>query len=317
MLTDKMKEVQLVAESKLLKIDPTASTFSRYDKTVFIIEPAPSSIKLSGMEIKYVEAAKFFSLLPDAKIVELTTDYCHIILSNGAEYKLPYFDLTWEDQVAELPEQPTAKIKLAAGRLSSATLKNLANPMLQCIYIDEATAVSCNSMVACIDGTVTSRTPLILPPDIISIIEGAESNLYLIDDNYVLAIGDSKLFVPVPELDYSETAEVLRSALPEGIERYPVGALLESLKRLSNSHDFVSFQADRVIADDDYEPFDFPRANPNYQYNIQNLLSTVGQAKTIAQSDYALLLYGDQFLFMISPEPTGEEEEYEEYAEEE
>lgn len=308
MLVDKMKEVQLVAESKILKINPIEKSFSRFDKTVYIKEPIASSLTVSGEKIGYVEASKFFALYSELKSIDLGSDCCHATLKNGAEYKLPYFDLSWEDQNVDIANAYSTSIKLASGRLSSATLKNLANPMLQCIYIDEATAVSCNSMVACIDGTVTSNEPLLLPPDIISLIEGNEVTLYVIDTTYVLKVGDATVYVPVPGVDYKETADTLRGALPEQIQRFPVGTLFDSLKRLSSSHDIVSFKPDRVIADADFEPFEFPTANENYMYNIESLLSVISQAKHIAQSDYALLLYGDQFLFMVSPEPMEGEE---------
>ena len=38
MLVDKMKELPLVKESAVLKIDPIRRLFSRYDKTVYISE---------------------------------------------------------------------------------------------------------------------------------------------------------------------------------------------------------------------------------------------------------------------------------------
>lgn len=309
MLVDKMKDIQLVAESKVLKIDPKEKVFSRFDKTVYIKEPIPATIQVSGQGPNYVEAGKFFTLFGEIQKIDLLQDYCHLTLKNGAEYKLPYLLTSWDDKATSLPATPAATIKLANGRLSSATLKNLANPMLQCIYVDDATAVSCNSMVACIDGTVTSGEPLILPPDIISLIEGSEASIYIDNGNYALKVGDAIVLVPIPGLDYTETAELLRGTLPENIERFPVGTLFDSLKRLSSQAEYVTFKPDRVQAGDNYEPFDFPKANQNYTYNIQNLLSVIQQAKNIAQSDYALLLYGDQFLFMISPEPTDDEEE--------
>lgn len=310
MLVDKMKEVQLVAESKVLKIDPVAKVFSRFDKTVYIREPVPTAMTITGTEAQYVEAAKFFALVSEVKSIDLQTDCCHLKLANGAEYKLPYFMLGWKDQNIDTAGAYSTKIKLANGRLSSATLKNLANPMLQCIYVDDATAVSCNSMVACIDGTVSSKQPLLLPPDVISFIEGQETELFVVaaQENgitrttYVFNIGTGVVYVPAPDLDYAETADTLRAALPENIDRYPVGTLFDSLKRLSASHELVTFKPDRVEAEEDFEPFNFPKANKEFQYNIQNLLSVLPQAKNIAQSEYALLLYGDKFLFMISPE---------------
>ncbi|MCM1322835.1 MAG: hypothetical protein NC218_01480 [Acetobacter sp.] len=311
MLTEKMKEVQLVAESKVLKIDPVAKLFSRFDKTVYIKEAIPTAITVTGDKPQYVEAAKFFALMAEVTQVDLLEDCCHLTLRNGAEYKLPYFMLGWEDQNLDTTNCFSTRIKLAAGRLSSATLKNLANPMLQCIYIDDATAVSCNSMVACIDGTVESTMPLLLPPDVINFIEGQEVELQTVTSTdsqgnvhttYVFNMSAGTIYVPAPELDYKETADTLRAALPENINRYPLGTLFDSLKRLSASHEMCIFKKDRVVAGEDFEPFDFPSANPKMEYNIQNLLSVMQQAKNIAQSEYALLLYGDQFLFMVSPE---------------
>lgn len=309
MLVDKMKEVQLVSESKLLKIDPIAKMLSRYDKTVYIKEPLVSSIQLTGTEPKYVEAAKFFNLLPEMASVQLTDTSCDITLKNGAKYKLAYYLTSWDDFYSELDlsKAYTTTIKLAAGRLSSATLKNLANPVLQCIYVDDATAVSCNSMVACIDGTVTTAVPVILPPDIISIIEGTEAKLSVIDNSvYMLSIGDGFVYVPIPQLDYSDAAATLRNALPTDPQKYPVASLFDSLKRLSSSHETVVFDGTRVVADEDFEPFEFPAANPYFVYNIQNLLSVVQQTKNMTQTDFALLFYGDKFLFMVSPEPIDE-----------
>ncbi len=318
MLTAQMKEVQLVQESKVLKIDPVAKIFSRFDKTVYIKEPIATAISITGMKPAYVEAAKFFALISEIKSIDLQQDCCHLTLSNGAEYKLPYFDIAWEDRNIDTTGCFSTKIKLANGRLSSATLKNLANPMLQCIYIDDATAVSCNSMVACIDGTTVSSKPLLLPPDVINFIEGQETEIFVLDKQdeqgnvnttYVFNIGQGVVYVPAPSLDYKETADVLRDSLPENIERYPVGTLFDSLKRLSASHETVVFTQDRVVADEDFEPFNFPKANSSFQFNIQNLLSVIQQTKYIAQSEYALLLYGDKFLFMISPETTDDEVE--------
>lgn len=314
MLVNQMKEIQLVAESKILKIDPVNRSFSRYDKTVYIKDPIPQSISIIGSSAQYVEASKFFALFGELKSIELTDDCCHLFLKNGAEYKLPYFMIDWEDQSIDISNSYSTIIKLASGRLSSATLKNLANPILQCIYVDDATAVSCNSMVACIDGTVISSKPLILPPDIISLIEGTETKVYLFEDSqsnknvYVLEVGDSVVYVPMPDIsDYPEIAETLRGSLPENIQRYATSTLFDSLKRLSASHERVVFTGDKVQADEDFEPFSFPTANASFTYSIQNLLSVIQQTKHIAQSDYALLLYGDKFLFMISPEMTEEE----------
>lgn len=304
MLLDKVKEVQLVPESKLLKISPENRMLSRFDKTVYAEEPIPQSIKVSGMTEKYVEAAKFFALLPETDSLEITENYCSLILKNKAEYKLPYYAADWQAPEFDVTQAYKVELKLAADRLSTATLKNLANPVLQCIYIDEATGVSCNSMVACIDGTVTSQKLLILPPDIIGLVEGTAFTLYATDLNYFLKVGDASVFVPVPQLDYSEAAATLRSALPENPEKYPVVGLLDSLKRLSALHETVIFNTDKIVAEDDFEPFNLPNANPSFVYSIQNLLSVVPHVKSITQTDYALLLYGDQYLFMISPEPT-------------
>ena len=318
MITDKLREVQLVAESKVLKIDAKEQYFSRFDKTVYMEEPIPDTITLTSerdedKSIGYVEASKFFALFGEAKQVVLKNDYCFITLKNGAEYKLPYFDIFWDRKQYDVEGASSVKLKLAAGRLSSATLKNLANPMLQCIYVDEATAVSCNSMVACIDGTVHSSTPLILPPDIISIIEGSETEIFVAQGAYVIKLGSGIICVPIPELDYKDTADTLRDNIPENIKTFPVKSLADSLKRLSASHEYVVFTGDKVKADEDFEPFEFPTANPEYMYNIQNLLSIIGQTQNIAQGDYPLFLYGDKFLFMVSPE-TDDTQEAEEAA---
>lgn len=304
MLVDKMKELQLVAESKILKIDPTNRMFSRFDKTVYISEPIDQSITVTGETIGYVEASFFFNLFSEAQTINMFSEFCQVILKNGGDYKLPYYDNSWEDITLDTNNCYTVTIKLAEGRLSSATLKNLANPMLQCIYIDDATAVSCNSMVACIDGTVTSQQPLILPPDVIGLIEGSEATIYVTDKNYVLKVGNATVYVPIPGVDYKETADVLRGALPDQITRYSVSHLYDSIKRLSAAHTVVTFYKDKVVSDTDFEPFSFPDANEKYKYDVQSLLSILPQVKHIAQSDYALLLYGDQFLFMLSPEPT-------------
>lgn len=307
MITDKLREVQLVAESKVLKIDAKEQYFSRFDKTVYMEEPIPDTVTLTSERdedkpIGYVEASKFFALFGEAKQIVLRNDYCFITLKNGAEYKLPYFDIFWDRKQYNIDGAASTKIKLAAGRLSSATLKNLANPMLQCIYIDEATAVSCNSMVACIDGTTISKTPLILPPDIISIIEGSETEIFITEGAYVIKLSGGVICVPIPELDYKETADTLRENIPENIKMFPVKSLADSLKRLSASHEYVVFTGDQVRADEDFEPFEFPTANKEYMYNIQSLLSIIGQVQNIAQGEYPLFLYGDKFLFMVSPE---------------
>lgn len=304
MLVDKMKEVQLVAESKALKIDPIRRIFSRFDKTVYIEEPISQDILVKGDKIVYIEASKFFALLQMIKSISIEENCCLLVLTNNAEYSLPFLTLVWEEQSFNKDEATVSvPIKMAAGRLSSATLKNLANPMLQCVYIDEVTAVSCNSEVACIDGNVVSTTPLILPPDVLDLVEGKETTINIVGDNYVMQIGEAFVFVPIPQLDYAETAKTLRSRLPEGAAKYPVGTLVDSLKRLSTFGDYVVFDGEKVLCGVDYEPFTFPTAVKEYQYNIQFLLTVLPQVRTITQIEGVMLAYGDQFLFMISAEP--------------
>ena len=303
MLVDKMKELPLVKESAVLKIDPIRRLFSRYDKTVYISEKIDPKLTVKGNQEAYVQAQNFFSLFAELSSIDITDTLCHLTLKNGAEYDLPFIDVSWDNKEFTLDTPPDATIKLESGRLSSATLKNLANPMLQCIYIDSASAVSCNSMVACIDGNTTSRTPLTLPPDIINIIEGTQFDIRIIDGNYVLAMNNGVISVPIPGVDYAETAETLRDSLPVNqLPEVPVKGLIDSLKRLSTFSDQVVFESDRVYAGDNFEPFNFPTANNQFIYSIQNLLSVLPFVRTIAQSDYALLLRGDKFVFMISPE---------------
>lgn len=308
MIVDKVKEVQLVEESRVVKLSAGDNTLQRYDKTIYAVEPSP--INIEGQGEAYIEAQKFFTLLPEASKVEICTNYVLLILKNGAEYKLPFMtgsrdkEIKWATNTlpAKFDQNKSISIKMASGRLTSATLKNLANPMLQCIYVDNISGVSCNSMVACLDGTVVSPTPLLLPPDIVSLMEGRESNLAVIGNNYVVKIADAFVVCPIPEYSYAESAATLRNSLPPNITKYPVNGLLEEVKRLSSFGDYLSFDGTRVVVGENFEPFSLPSAVPEYSYAVQYLLTVLPQVTHIAQSEFALLLFGDKFLFMISPE---------------
>jgi hypothetical protein len=302
MIVDKVKEVQLVPESRALKLDAATNSFQRFDKTIYAVEE--SKIKIQGSGEAYVEALKFFNLFPETKDIEIHTDFVLLRLKNGAEYKLPFLDVSWNTN--ELPNKfnkdNSISIKLVSGRLNSATLKNLANPMLQCIYIDNTSAVSCNSMVACLDGTATTITPLLLPPDIAPLMEGREAYLEIIDNNYVVKMGEEYVVCPIPAYDYSGVAQTLRNSLPASIKQYPVGSLYDSVRRLSMFGDKLTFDGEKVLVEENYEPFNLPSAVKEFKYGIQYLLTVLPQVTHIAQSEFALLLYGDKFLFMISPE---------------
>ena len=306
MIVNQLKEVQLVTESRAVKLDSATQTLQRYDRTVYVEEP--TTIQLLGSGEAYVEALKFFTLFPDAERIEIEPNFVKLTLKNKAEYKLPMMDVRWEKN--ELPAQFNLKnsinIKLARGRLTSATLKNLANPMLQCIYMDQDSGVSCNSMVACIDGTTLPAQPILLPPDIVLLMEGKESQLEIIGQNFVVRIEEAFVVCAIPQYDYSRTADVLRKSLPKTITKYPIGFLFDAVRRLSAFGDFLSFDGEKVIVKDNFEPFKFLSAIPKFKYGAQYLLTIIPQVTHIAQSEFALLLYGDNFLFMISPE---EEEE--------
>lgn len=309
MIVDKLKEVQLVRESAALKIDAQERTFQRYDKTVYVEEPF--SLPITGSGTAFVESQKFFALFNEAVRMEMDSDYVKMVLKNGAEYKLPKLaestDGTfkyWETNklTKSFNADNAINLKLALGRLTSATLKNLANPMLQCIYIDADTGVSCNSMIACIDGTTVSKEAILLPPDVVMLMEGKEAQLSIVGDSFIIKIAEAFILCPVPSFDYSETAAVLRDSLPHTIEKHPVGNLFEGIKRLSAFGDFISFDKDRVIAGENFEPFSFKSAEPTFRYGAQYLLTVLPQVSHIAQSEFALLLYGDKYLFMVSPE---------------
>jgi hypothetical protein len=305
MIVNQLKEVQLVTESRAVKLDSATQTLQRYDRTVYIEEP--TTIKLLGSGEAYVEAVNFFALLPEAERIEIEPNLVKVTLKNKAEYKLPKLDVKWAQ--SELPKHfnisNSINIKLAAGRLTSATLKNLANPMLQCIYMDSDSGVSCNSMVACIDGTTLPDSPILLPPDIVLLMEGKESQLEVVGSNFVVKIEEAFIVCAIPQYDYTRTAEVLRKSLPKNITKYPIGPLFEEVKRLSAFGDFLSFDGERAIVKDNFEPFSFKSAIPKFKYGVQYLLTIVPQVTHIAQSEFALLLYGDNFLFMISPEEEG------------
>lgn len=303
MIVDKLKEVQLVTESGAIKLDATNGIYQRFDKTVYVQEPF--SVSVTGSGEAYVEASKFFSLLPETSLVELSQDYVKMTLKNKAEYKLPKMDVKWDTSnlPATFVQSSSINIKLASGRLTSATLKNLANPMLQCIYMDQDSGVSCNSMVACIDGTTLVKQPILLPPDVVTLMEGRESQLMVSEDgNFIIKIGEAFIVCPAPMYDYSETAEVLRNSIPASTKKYPVSGLFEEIRRLSSFGDFLSFDGNKVSVGENFEPFDFPSAEPTFRYGVQYLLTVLPQVTHISQSEFALLLYGDNFLFMVSPE---------------
>ena len=286
-MLEKIKEIPFIEESSAVRIRTLASGkvgLERNDRVLWASEA--TSIQAEGIDC-YVEADKFFNLLPEVKSLEQNT--CLVVtLNNGARYELPYIDVKWETQ--EMPEEFTDTINFKLSDLILCTLNNLIKPELQCIYIDNQGAVSCDFVSACMSKEVKSTTAFLLPPDVQALVDGRSCKV---------KIEDEKIFIQATDFNIV-TSKQLREMVNEIPQTKSTATLSDGLKRLAMFDDYIKFNGEKVLASENYEPFEFIDLGEN-KYEIEKVSRVLTTANGITSVEGNLIFKNDNSIFLVSP----------------
>lgn len=295
-MLEKIKVIPFVDESAAVKLCAHDGKLTLERNTRVLWAAERTALPVEGIDC-YVEAEKFFALLPNIR--QLTQDTClNVALANGAKYQLPFLSVSWDE--VNLPAMTSPPIDFKISDLMLCTLKNLVKPELQCIYIDEHGAVSCDFISACISTAVKSEEPFLLPPDVQELISGTRCQVQIDTDKIYIAGPTFRIVTSKPTLSEDAWWESLRAML-DGAEEFTKAAQLqEGLKRLAIFADFVSFEADKVLAGTNFEPFSFKRI-PEKQYGIEHLRRILDTATDIGEKDGNLVLKNATNKFLIAP----------------
>ena len=293
-MLEKMKAIPFVDESSAVKLTSIDGRIilERTDKVIWAEEA--TSLKSDNISC-YVDAKQFFALFDDIDKLEQTT-CLEVTLKNGARYELPFVDVEWE--TVEMPTEYHDRILFKIGDLMLTTLRNLIKPELQCIYIDEKGAVSCDIISACISNQVKSTHPFLLPLDVQELVEGKTADvnaetemLYISGHNFSIAVMKPE----VTDAWYDD----LRGMVLGDASFVSVAGLNDSLKRLEIFDDYVSFDGERAIAGSNFEPFTFKDLGSS-PYEIAKLEKLLSVSKDIGELNNNLILRNEGSLFLLS-----------------
>lgn len=297
-MLEKIKEVPFIEESRAIKVGVQEGKLYLERNTRVIWASEKIDLDVEGLNC-YVEADKFFNLLPEIKYMRQTT-CLEVQLKNGARYDLPFLTVSWE--TLEMPAEEGETINFKLNDLMLCTLKNLVKPELQCIYIDNEGAISCDFISACITDIVKSSEPILLPPDVQELTDGRICRVTIKNDNLYISTENFNIITAKPSL--SEEAKqdfVGLRAMSDGAHGYvDVTKLQEALKRLVMFGDFISFKADKVIAGENFEPFAFARELPELKYEIESMRKIVLTASEITELEGNLILKNTSSRFLVS-----------------
>lgn len=293
-MLDKIKEIPFIDESKALKVKSVDGKIilERNDKVIWAQES--TSIEAEGIDC-FVEAKKFFALYGDIKSMEQGTCLT-VTLKNGAKYELPFLAVHWDEVL--MPDEYEDTITFKISDLMLTTLRNLIKPELQCIYIDEDGAVSCDIISACISNEVKASHPFLLPLDVQELVVGRICKVNATTDTLYLKGANFSISTIKPTITddwYNQLREMV-----VGVEGFvPTGTLNESISRLALFDDYVRFDGEKVIAGSNFEPFLFKDLEDK-PYEINKLNKILPVSKFIAELENNLILKNDGSLFLIS-----------------
>lgn len=294
MILDKIKPIPFVDESSAVKVVSVDGRISleRTDKVVWAQET--TSLLSEGINC-YVEAKPFFALFEEIASLKQTT-CLEIKLKNGAEYELPFMDVKWD--TVKMPDEYHDRILFKISDLMLTTLRNLIKPELQCIWIDEKGAVSCDIISACISKEVKSKHPFLLPLDVQELVVGRVADVNASGDMLYIRGNDFNIAVMKPT---NEDAwyDDLRAMLEGDPGFVSVGNLADSLKRLELFDDYVSFDGTTVRAGSNFEPFLFKDLGDN-PYEIAKLSRLLAVSDSIGEIGNNLVLRNEGSVFLIS-----------------
>lgn len=294
MILDKIKAIPFVDESSAVKITSMdgKTSLERTDKVTWAQEFMP----LRSENIScYVEAKPFFALLPEIASMKETT-CLEITLKNGAEYELPFVDVSWE--TVEMPETYHDRILFKIGDLMLTTLRNLIKPELQCIWFDEAGAVSTDILSACISTDVRSAHPFLLPLDVQELVLNKLAEVNAKTETLFIKGADFNIAVMKPE-STDTWYDDLRGMIIGDAQFVPTSKLFESVKRLEIFADYLAFDGAVVKAGSNYEPFEFKDLGDN-PYDILKLGKLLMVSTSIGEINNNLVLKNEGSTFLLA-----------------
>lgn len=294
-MVEKIKVVPFIDESAAVRLRTHDGKLllERNNRVLWAAEH--TAVPVSGIDC-YVEAEKFFALLPNVR--QLTQDTClNVTLTNGAQYQLPFLNVSWE--AVTMPETYTDKIDFKISDLMLCTLKNLVKPELQCIYIDEQGAVSCDFISACVSTVIKAAHPFLLPPDVQELVAGKQCDINVAEDKIYIAGPTFNLVTVKPTLSEEAWWESLRGMVSGNYSYTRATPLLDGIKRLELFADFIMFEQERVTAEENFEPFLFKEI-PDKQYGIEHLKRILETATEITEHEGTLILRNSANKFLVA-----------------
>lgn len=306
-MLESMKVLGFIPESKAIKLYKNADgkvVGERYDKVTYLREFL--NFTLEGEGGCYVEAESFLSLLPFISRATIKENYLEVVLKNGAEYKFPYMEVEFG---APKIEPPTLEIKgeIDFSTLKKTALQNLVKPEMRCIYVDNNGAVSCNFLQGTVDRGIISRSPVLLPPDLVDYIPAGHVEIYKGGDMLFYTDTESK-FIWSPAGDFMESDEapwynsIYEQAMgAQAMEFSPVQeGMEESLKRLSLFGKEAVFNSTKVVVGNSYEPVSIPSARGQV-FDLEEVIPVISSAKEMVLSeDGTMFLKNGEVTILVS-----------------
>lgn len=297
-MLEKIKSIPFIDESRAVKVE-VAGGLLRLERTDKVLWGA-EELRKEGWEdvpVCYVEADKFFALLPNLAALRNSGAHLEATLVNGAKYLLPFLDVSW--QGINMPADYDQSITFKLTDLTISTLTNLIKPEFQCIRIDPKGAVSCDFVSSCISRSMKAERGFLLPPELQPLVDGRLCKVKVTEDKIYVRTTDFDLVTPNPESSGQEWWEELRQMLPDDAPY--VNWNPEALKRLMLFGDYLEFKDGKVYCGDNYEPFSEFQGVPGRRYEADKLLSIMSVATKLASYNDNLLVKNEDSVFLLSP----------------
>lgn len=295
-MIEKIKPIPFIDESNAVKLTSLGGklVLERTDRVLWAREK--TQVDYVGQDC-YVEASKFFVLLPEIKTLVVGT-CLEVVLKNNAKYSLPFLEVQWESRV--MPEGTPQVIRYDIEPLIVSTLSNLIKPELQCIYIDNQGAVSCDFISACFSPQLKSDIPFLLPADVQKLVLGDTCKTVVTDSQVGFMTDQYEIIVSVVLLGEDRWWEQLRDMMKGVSEFYSTTGLDSVMKRMALFVDYVSFDGSSVCGGTNKEPYQFHSLEGKI-YEVSKLSALLDYVKEMTVANDALVLKGEKVSYMLSP----------------
>lgn len=308
MILTELRELGFVKESRAVKLikGDDGPIGERYDRVTYLKENLPK-FTLDADRAVYVESSRFLPLVPFIKKATATENYLQVILKNGAEYKLPYLDVTFDYQFPQITTVPVISGRLNFSALKKTALQNLVKPEMRCIYVSENGAVSCNFLQGTVDKNIkiAHGEPLLLSPDLTNYTSDSIMGSIYVQDDSIIYVTEFNDMVIAPKTELSEEEdpwyEVIYAKAEEAVGDYMQipADLEEGLKRLQCFGNDVVFEADKLVSGSNFEPISISGAHGG-EYAIEEVLSVLSGGKEILFKDTEMYLKNGNVTIMVS-----------------